>query len=104
MKYLGKNRQWTIPERTKTFQALRGRAPNEWKVVVIGQDPYPRETSAVGVAFNDGEIKKWTDKLNPSFTNIMKAVMMSVEKLPPKFVSLYFLFNLKLKSKNTIIQ
>jgi len=80
-KFLGKARgKEYIPKRENTFAALKGRDPQDWKVVIIGQDPYPREESAVGIAFNDGAIKKWTDKLNPSFTNIMKSVLIHEKK------------------------
>jgi hypothetical protein len=41
-----------------------------------GQDPYPREKSAVGVAFNDGAITKWSDPYSPSFRNIIKNVLI----------------------------
>jgi len=57
-RFLSPEREWTIPKRENTFAALRGIPPSQWKVLIIGQDPYPREESAVGIAFNDGAIKK----------------------------------------------
>lgn len=58
-RFLSKSRAWTIPSRPDTFAALKGHAePHQWNVVILGQDPYPREESAVGIAFNDGAIKK----------------------------------------------
>ena len=47
----------------------------------IVTDPYPRESSAIGVAFYDGEIKKWTDAMSPSFRNIIKNVLISCGEL-----------------------
>lgn len=45
--------------------------------VMCSADPYPREESAIGIAFNDGQIKKWTDAMSPSFRNIIKNVLIS---------------------------
>jgi len=56
--YLGVNRPKTFPKRDLTFASLNKVAPQDIKVLIMGQDPYPREASAIGVAFNDGEIKK----------------------------------------------
>jgi len=52
-------------------------SPEQFKVVIFGQDPYPRETSATGIAFYDGEVASWSDKLSPSLRNIIKASLMS---------------------------
>ena len=51
--------------------------PEEFSVVIFGQDPYPREASATGIAFYDGEVKSWNDKLSPSQRNIIKSALMS---------------------------
>jgi len=67
-KFLSKSRSSaTIPSRENTFAALKGRDASDCNVVILGQDPYPRAESAVGVAFNDGAIKK---VLSP--TNLVK--------------------------------
>lgn len=41
-RYLGPDRPWTIPQpREHTFRALNALPPQQWKVVIVGQDPYP---------------------------------------------------------------
>eukprot|EP01122_Echinamoeba_exundans_P014729 TRINITY_DN6726_c0_g1_i1.p1 TRINITY_DN6726_c0_g1~~TRINITY_DN6726_c0_g1_i1.p1 ORF type:complete len:359 (+),score=106.84 TRINITY_DN6726_c0_g1_i1:31-1107(+) len=76
-KYLGKSREKTFPKRELTFAALNHvEGPENVKVVIFGQDPYPREESAIGVAFNDGAITKWSDSYSPSFRNIIKNVLI----------------------------
>ena len=50
---------------------------NKTKVVVFGQDPYPRKESATGYAFWDGKIKSWNDRLSPSFKNLFKSILIS---------------------------
>ena len=45
--------------------------------MIFGQDPYPRETSATGIAFYDGEVTSWQNKLAPSLKNILKSALMS---------------------------
>ncbi|MFI6033099.1 hypothetical protein ACIBBD_02730 [Streptomyces sp. NPDC051315] len=42
-----------VPVRELTFQALKPHPPHQWKVVVFGQNPYPRPESATGIAMFD---------------------------------------------------
>jgi hypothetical protein len=42
-----------VPVRELTFQALKPHPPERWKVVVFGQNPYPRVESATGIAMFD---------------------------------------------------
>eukprot|EP00698_Gefionella_okellyi_P005925 TRINITY_DN15356_c0_g1_i1.p1 TRINITY_DN15356_c0_g1~~TRINITY_DN15356_c0_g1_i1.p1 ORF type:complete len:316 (+),score=64.77 TRINITY_DN15356_c0_g1_i1:63-950(+) len=70
--YLGETRPKIFPKREWTFRALNALPPQQWKVVIFGQDPYPREESAIGISFCDGAIKKWENPLSPSFRNIIK--------------------------------
>jgi uracil-DNA glycosylase len=66
-----------IPKPSKIFNAFTHFNPNDVKVVLYGEDPYPRPTSANGVAFWDEEIKYWTDKTNGnSLKNILKALLV----------------------------
>eukprot|EP00697_Spironema_sp_BW2_P005642 gnl/Spiro4/17866_TR9511_c0_g1_i1.p1 gnl/Spiro4/17866_TR9511_c0_g1~~gnl/Spiro4/17866_TR9511_c0_g1_i1.p1 ORF type:complete len:489 (-),score=51.58 gnl/Spiro4/17866_TR9511_c0_g1_i1:180-1646(-) len=74
-KYIGPNRDWMIPSRERTFAALKVH-PQDVKCVILGQDPYPREASATGIAFNDGLVKTWNNKFSPSFRNIIKSVFV----------------------------
>ncbi|KAL9647449.1 hypothetical protein ABK040_006810 [Willaertia magna] len=81
--FLGKDRDSKIiPKLENTFRALNEMTDvKECKVVIFGQDPYPREESAVGIAFFDGEITKYTDSFSPSFRNIIKNVLYSFDEL-----------------------
>jgi len=71
----------TFPKRELTFAAFHSLSPKEINVVIVGQDPYPRENSAIGVAFNDGEILKWGDPFSPSFRNIIKNMLIGEDLL-----------------------
>ncbi|MET8544978.1 ADP-ribosyltransferase domain-containing protein [Kitasatospora sp. NPDC004799] len=50
-----------VPVRELTFQALKPHAPHKWKVVVFGQNPYPRPESATGIAMFDNTFHDWKD-------------------------------------------
>lgn len=66
-----------IPVREKIFHVFEYIDPENVKCVLFGEDPYPRITSACGVAFWDKEIKSWDDKTNGnSLKNILKALLV----------------------------
>jgi uracil DNA glycosylase len=50
-----------VPVRELTFQALKPNPPERWKVVVFGQNPYPRVESATGIAMFDNTFAEWAD-------------------------------------------
>ncbi|GGR23617.1 hypothetical protein GCM10010497_27310 [Streptomyces cinereoruber] len=50
-----------VPVRELTFQALKPHPPHKWKVVVFGQNPYPRAESATGIAMFDNTFTDWKD-------------------------------------------
>jgi uracil DNA glycosylase len=50
-----------VPVRELTFQALKPNPPHRWKVVVFGQNPYPRVESATGIAMLDNTFNAWAD-------------------------------------------
>lgn len=50
-----------VPVRELTFQALKPHPPQKWKVVVFGQNPYPRAESATGIAMFDNTFGDWKD-------------------------------------------
>ncbi|MFF8422438.1 ADP-ribosyltransferase domain-containing protein [Streptomyces sp. NPDC015680] len=50
-----------VPVRELTFQALKPHPPEKWKVVVFGQNPYPRAESATGIAMFDNTFNDWKD-------------------------------------------
>lgn len=60
--YLGPDRDKSaMPVRELTFQALKPNKPAAWRVIIIGQNPYPRMKSATGVAMFGASIEKWED-------------------------------------------
>src|SRR5262245_54223777 len=50
-----------VPVRELTFQALKPNPPGKWKVVIFGQNPYPRVESATGIAMFDNTFGDWND-------------------------------------------
>ena len=58
--FIGPSRDKSIiPVRELTFQALKPNLPSGWRVVSLGQSPYPRIESATGIAHFDNAIKSW---------------------------------------------
>jgi len=67
-----------IPYPYMIFNVFQYMEPEQVIVVLFGEDPYPRLSSANGVAFWDAEIKSWNDKTNGnSLKNILKALLVS---------------------------
>jgi len=67
-----------LPERDKIFNVFYLVPPEKVKCVLYGEDPYPRKSSANGVAFWDAEIKSWQDKtVGNSMKNILKALLVA---------------------------
>ncbi|MDJ0382002.1 ADP-ribosyltransferase domain-containing protein [Streptomyces sp. G-G2] len=61
-RFIGQGRSpEVVPVRELTFQALKPNAPHKWKVVVFGQNPYPRSESATGIAMFDNTFNDWKD-------------------------------------------
>ncbi|MFF4540043.1 ADP-ribosyltransferase domain-containing protein [Streptomyces aureus] len=61
-RFIGKGRSHeVVPVRELTFQALKPNPPHKWKVVVFGQNPYPRAESATGIAMFDNTFSDWKD-------------------------------------------
>jgi secreted protein with Ig-like and vWFA domain/uracil DNA glycosylase len=84
--FIGPKRDQTIvPVRELTFQALKPNPPQNWKVVVFGQNPYPRVESATGIAMFDNTFGNWNDSQFgkvPTIRCIIKAAMMWKHKIP----------------------
>ncbi|HEY7309344.1 MAG TPA: ADP-ribosyltransferase domain-containing protein [Gemmataceae bacterium] len=60
--FIGPKRdQRIVPVRELTFQALKPNPPQNWKVVIFGQNPYPRVESATGIAMFDNTFNNWKD-------------------------------------------
>jgi uracil DNA glycosylase len=97
--FLGRARHSSIlPARELVFQVLKVPLPVcEWKVITIGQSPFPRPESATGVAHFDAAIDSWQSKRFGAVTSmrmIMKSaamhsrnasLQMSVDELRDRF-------------------
>lgn len=59
-----------VPVREPTFQALKPNPPGRWRVVVFGQNPYPRVESATGIAMFDNSFVDWNDPQFGKVTSI----------------------------------
>lgn len=67
-----------IPQSKKIFNVFEYIDPGHVTCVLYGEDPYPRVTSANGVAFWDMEIKSWSDKTNGnSLKNMLKGLLVA---------------------------
>jgi len=65
-----------IPAPRRIFHVFERVAPEEARVVLFGEDPYPRRASANGIAFWDMEIRRWDDKTRGnSLKNMLKALL-----------------------------
>ncbi|MEV0393728.1 ADP-ribosyltransferase domain-containing protein [Polymorphospora rubra] len=76
-----------VPVRELTFQALKPHPPEKWKVVVFGQNPYPRPESATGIAMFDNTFHNWADSQFGrvvSIRCIIKAAAMWKYGIPKK--------------------
>lgn len=76
-----------VPVRELTFQALKPNPPHRWKVVVFGQNPYPRPESATGIAMFDNAFHNWADSTFGrvvSIRCIIKAAAMWKYGIPKK--------------------
>src|SRR5437588_8066260 len=74
-----------VPVRELTFQALKPNPPHRWKVVIFGQNPYPRVESATGIAMFDNTFGNWKDSQFGKVTSIrciIKAAVMWKHKIP----------------------
>ena len=83
-KYLTSSRRRMFPKLENTFKALELTSPEDCTVVIFGQDPYPREESAIGISFCDGAIRRWSDPTCPSLRNIFKNLLIDAGKLNAK--------------------
>ncbi|NUP35353.1 MAG: uracil-DNA glycosylase [Streptomycetaceae bacterium] len=86
--YIGAGRgPEVVPVRELTFQALKPNPPHKWKVVVFGQNPYPRPESATGIAMFDNTFHDWADSQFGKVVSIrciIKAAAMWKYEIPKK--------------------
>ncbi len=73
-----KSSEFITPLSEMIFNVFKYVEPDQVRCVIFGEDPYPRFTSANGVAFWDAEINSWNDKTNgSSLKNILKALLVA---------------------------
>lgn len=75
-----------VPVRELTFQALKPNPPHKWRVVVFGQNPFPRAESATGIAMFDNSFDDWKDSRFgkvPTMRCIIKAAAMWKHRVAP---------------------
>lgn len=63
-----------LPDKGKVFRALE-LAPDQVKVVILGQDPYPNASDAMGLAFS---VTPRTSGLPGSLMNIQKEIITDI--------------------------
>ena len=66
-----------IPPKKQIFKVFTYIKPSKVKVILFGEDPYPRVTSACGVAFWDMEVDTWdTSTRGSCLKNILKGLLV----------------------------
>ncbi|MBN2444427.1 MAG: hypothetical protein JXJ04_23895 [Spirochaetales bacterium] len=66
-----------IPAKKQIFNVFTFIKPSKVKVVLFGEDPYPRITSACGIAFRDMEVNTWDARTRgSSLKNILKGLLI----------------------------
>lgn len=61
------------------FKALDGLPPDDVRVVIVGQDPYPNVAQATGRSFDQGDRKVWIQDSKPrSPTNSLRRILQQL--------------------------
>lgn len=63
------------PTGAHIFRAFDGVVPDAVRVVLIGQDPYPRISRATGRAFEDGALTDWQGQVAISLQRLMQSAV-----------------------------
>ncbi len=63
------------PAGAHIFRAFDGVGPDAVRVVLIGQDPYPRISRATGRAFEDGALADWQGQVAVSLQRLMQSAV-----------------------------
>jgi len=63
------------PTGAHIFRAFDGVVPDAVRVVLIGQDPYPRVSRATGRAFEDGALTDWQGSVAISLQRLMQSAV-----------------------------
>ena len=92
LKYL-QNDTGYFPDRNNFLNAFKTLPLHETKYILFGQDPYPREESAIGYAFIDGKVQKLFSETGlskevnraTSLRNFMKMLLLCEGELKEDF-------------------
>jgi uracil-DNA glycosylase len=85
-----------FPNRDRFLSAFKTLSKDNTKYILFGQDPYPREESAIGYSFIDGKVQSlWSETSSlskevnkaTSLRNFMKTLMLIDNKLDSKDLS-----------------
>lgn len=77
----------SVPSKDLIFRAFEC-DPKDISVVIFGQDPYPNDEHAMGVAFS---VKREVKKLPPSLKNIFTEISSDIGGTPPQSGDLTYL-------------
>ena len=77
----------SVPSKDLIFRAFEC-DPKDISVVIFGQDPYPNDEHAMGVAFS---VKREVKKLPPSLKNIFTEISSDIGGTPPQNGDLTYL-------------
>ena len=76
-----KNAQ-SAPSGAHVFRAFENLPPSEVKVVIVGQDPYPKYTQATGRAFEQGDLRENCDTwMPPQGVRVTRSLQNIVKQL-----------------------
>jgi len=70
------------PQDAHLFRAFDDIAPDQVRVLIIGQDPYPRVTRATGRAFEDGALVDWNGDVAVSLQRLMQSALANRRARP----------------------
>ena len=60
-------------------------SPRNVRIIIVGQDPYPRAESAVGISFLDGAVESFqSPRLAPSVRHVLQAIVVSRKLMGPQ--------------------
>ncbi len=75
LEFLQKDKKY-FPNSNNFLNAFKTLPLNKTKYILFGQDPYPRQDSAIGYSFIDGDVKSLWDKKNGLSKEVNKATSL----------------------------
>ena len=75
LEFLQQNQEY-FPNQVNFLNAFKTLPLNKTKYILFGQDPYPRDESAIGYAFIDGAVKSLWDENNGLSKEVNKATSL----------------------------